>query len=381
MQGNAMTITLSRRSLLGAASAGTAIALGRAPALSEARPQASLFGPAPGVAWLTYNENPYGPSPRAIAAMAEAASKGCYYADDASDRLRAMIAERFGLGPQNVVVGNGSTEVLSAAGLEWGRQGPIVCPELFFDDPLQVAQRHGARLIRVPLKPDMGVDLDGMIAAAEANKAAMVYLCNPNNPTAMIVDPDALRAFALRLPAGTTLLVDEAYNELTDRPEANSLLDLVKSGRDVIVSRTFSKIYGLAGLRIGYVLTTPDNARRVAGNLMTIDLSTSALAAAIASLDDTAFMAFSKNRILEGRGMILDATKRLGLETLPSQANFVFVRVPDADVVKAQMADRGIIIRGAYGKWKNWSRVSTGRIEDVRRYAAALPIALKETCC
>ena len=148
MQGNAMTITLSRRSLLGAASAGTAIAVGGAPALAEAKPPTPLFGPAPGVAWLTYNENPYGPSPRAIAAMAEAASKGCYYADDASDRLRAMIAERFGLRPENIVVGNGSTEVLSAAGLEWGRQGPIVCPELLFDDPLQVAQRHGARLIR-----------------------------------------------------------------------------------------------------------------------------------------------------------------------------------------------------------------------------------------
>ncbi|HEX5257727.1 MAG TPA: histidinol-phosphate transaminase [Sphingomicrobium sp.] len=376
-----MTILFSRRTLLGAASAGTAVALGGAPALNEARPQTPLFGPAPGVAWLTYNENPYGPSPRAIAAMAEAASKGCYYADDASERLRAMIAERFGLRPENVVVGNGSTEVLSAAGLEWGRQGPIVCPELFFDDPLRVARRHAARLIRVPLKPDMGVDLDAMVAAAEANKAAMVWLCNPNNPTAMIVEPAELRAFALRLPAGTTLLVDEAYNELTDHPEANSLLELVKSGRNVIVSRTFSKIYGLAGLRIGYVLTTPNNARRVAGNLMTIDLSTSALAAAIASLDDTAFMAFSKNRILEGRGMILDATKRLGLEALPSQANFVFVRVPDADAVKTRMAERGIIIRGAYGKWKNWSRVSTGRIEDVQRYAAALPIALKETCC
>jgi histidinol-phosphate aminotransferase len=363
--------------MLGAASAGTALALGGAPALAEARPQAPLFGPKAGVAWLTYNENPYGPSPRAIAAMAEAASKGCYYADDAADRLRAMIAERFGLKDENVVVGNGSTEVLSAAGLDWGRQGPIVCPELFFDEPLQVAKRHGARLVRVPLRPDMGIDLDGMVAAAEANKASMVYLCNPNNPTAMLVGPDALRAFALRLPAGTTLLVDEAYNELTDRPEANSLLDMVKSGRNVIVSRTFSKIYGLAGLRIGYVLTTPANAQRVAGNLMTIDLSTSALAAAIASLNDTAFMAFSKNRILEARGMILDATKRLGLETLPSQANFVFVRVSDADALKARMADRGIIIRGAYGKWKNWSRVSTGKIEDVRRYTAELPAALK----
>jgi len=372
-----MTIALSRRSLIGAASAGTALALGGVSTLAEAKPQPPLFGPNPGIAWLTYNENPYGPSPRAIEAMAEAASKGCYYADDATDRLRSMIAERFGVTPAHVVIGNGSTEVLSAAALEWGRSGPVVCPELFFEDPLQVAVRHGARLIRVPLRPDMSLDLDGMAAAAAANQASMVYLCNPNNPTAMLVDPARLRAFAGKLPAGTTLLVDEAYNELTDAPQANSIVDLVKAGGNVIVSRTFSKIYGLAGLRIGYALSTPANAERINSNVMTVDLGTSALAAAIASLNDTAFMAFSKNRILEARGMILEATNGLGLETLPSQANFVFVRVPDANALKARMSDRGIIIRGAYGKWKNWSRVSTGKIEDVRRYTAELPGALK----
>src|SRR5215210_6009966 len=146
--GMLMSIALSRRSLLGAASVGTALALGGAPSI--AAPKASaLFGPADGTAWLTYNENPYGPSPKAIAAMADAASKGCYYADDASERLRDMIAERFGLAPEHVVIGNGSTEVLSAAALDWGRRGAIVCPELFFDEPLQVAERHGAQLVRV----------------------------------------------------------------------------------------------------------------------------------------------------------------------------------------------------------------------------------------
>jgi len=371
-----MTIALSRRSLLGAASAGTALGIGGVRAIAQP-PAKPLFGPAPGVAWLTYNENPYGPSPRAIQAMADAASKGCYYADDATDRLRSMIAERFALSPAHVAIGNGSTEVLSAAALEWSKRGPIVCPELFFDEPLQVALRHGAQLVRVPLKADMGVDLDAMAAAAAANKASMVYLCNPNNPTAMLVDSEALRRFSAHLPPQTTLLVDEAYNELTDRPRENSVVDLVSAGRNVIVSRTFSKIYGLAGLRIGYTLSTPANAERINGNIMTIDLGTSALAAAIASLNDTAFMGFSKNRILEGRAMILDATHRLGLETLPTQANFVFVHVPDANALKARMAERNIIIRGAYGKWKNWSRVSTGKIEDVRRYVAALPEASK----
>jgi histidinol-phosphate aminotransferase len=369
-----VTIALSRRSLLGAASAGTALALGNGPALAAAKvAEKPLFGPAAGVAWLTYNENPYGPSPKALAAMAEAASKGCYYADDATDRLRAMVARRFGLTPAHAVIGNGSTEVLSAAALEWSRHGPIVCPELFFDEPLQVALRHGAHLIPVPLRPDMGVDVDAMAAAAAANRASMVYLCNPNNPTAMLVDAQVLRTLSSNLPPDTVLLVDEAYNELTDHPQANSVVDLVKAGRNVIVSRTFSKIYGLAGLRIGYTLSTPANAERINSNIMTIDLGTSGLAAAIASLNDETFMAFSKNRILEGRGMILDAVRKAGLEALPSQANFVFVRVPDANSVKARMAERGIVIRGAYGKWTQWSRVSTGKIEDVRRYAAALP--------
>src|SRR5881275_1036677 len=139
-----MTVAISRRSLLGAASASAALGFGGAPALAQAKAKPPLFGPAPGVAWLTYNENPYGPSPRAIQAMAEAASKGCYYADDANDRLRAMVAERFGLTPEHAVIGNGSQEVLSAAALEWSRRGPIVCPELMFDEPLQVAKHHGA---------------------------------------------------------------------------------------------------------------------------------------------------------------------------------------------------------------------------------------------
>jgi len=372
-----MTIAVSRRSLLSAASAGSAIGLIGSPVIARPK-EPPLFGPAPGIAWLTYNENPYGPSPRALRAMADAASTGCYYADDATDRLKAMIAHKFGLTSQHVVVGNGSTEILAATAVDWAKQGPIVIPELGFADPLDVAVRQGADLIRVPLRPDMGIDLDGMAAAAAAKKASMVWLCNPNNPTGMLLDSQALRALSARLPASTTLLVDEAYNELTDDPVRSSVADLVADGRNVIVSRTFSKIYGLAGLRVGYALSAPQNAERIAGNMMTVDLATSALAAAISSLDDLAFMRFSKNRIVEGRAIILDATRRLGLQSLPSQANFVFVNVPDADALKARLAERNIIIRGAYGKWKNWSRVSTGKIEDVRRYAAALPDALRE---
>ena len=372
-----MTMALSRRSLLGAASAGTALAAWGSPALGEARPSLPQFGPAPGVAWLTFNENPYGPSPKALEAMAKTASKGCYYADDAVERLNAMVAERFGVAREQVVIGNGSTELLTAAASALARKGPIVCPELFYDQPVDYAERQGAKVIRVPLKPDMGVDLEAMAAAAASSKATLIYLCNPNNPTAMLIDGATMRAFIDRVGPGTTVLVDEAYNELTDRPEESSVVDLVKAGRNVIVCRTFSKIYGLAGLRIGYALAGPQHAAMIRDNLMTLLLSSASLAAAIASLEDPAFATLSRNRIFEGRQIILDGTKRLGLETLPTQANFVFVKVPDANAVAARMAEQKIIIRGAYGKWTQWSRVSTGKIEDVKRYAAALPAVLK----
>jgi len=372
-----MTMALSRRSLLGAASAGSALAFAGAPALGETRASLPQFGPAPGLAWLTFNENPYGLSPKALEAMARTSSAGCYYADDAAERLHSMIAERFGFPGEQVVIGNGSTELLTAAAAALGRRGAIVCPELLYDQPVEYARAQGAQVIRVPLRPDMGVDLEAIAAAAAASKAALIYLCNPNNPTAMLMDGASLRAFIERVPQGTTVLVDEAYNELTDRPEESSVVDLVKAGRNVIVCRTFSKIYGLAGLRIGYALAGRDHARMIRDNLMTLLLSSASLAAAIASLEDPAFAALSRNRIFEGRQIILDATKRLGLETLPSQANFVFVRVPDADAVAKRMAERKIIIRSAYGKWTQWSRVSTGKIDDVRRYAAALPAVLK----
>jgi histidinol-phosphate aminotransferase len=263
--------------------------------------------------------------------------------------------------------------VLCAAALTWGGKGAIVAPGLFWDYTVNYGERHGAKVIRVPLASDMGVDLAAMQAAASAPGVAMVHVCNPNNPTAMLADPKALRALAAAVTPHATLLVDEAYNELTDNPDASTLVDLVKFGHDIIVCRTFSKIYGMAGMRVGYAITTEANAALLRGSVMGFIGNVSGLAAAIASYNDTAFLTRSKASILEARAMILDAVHKAELKCLPSQANFVFVEVPDADAVQKAMATRGIEIRPAYGTWKSWSRVSTGRIEDVRRYALALP--------
>ena len=368
-----MNLDISRRSLIGF-SAGTALV---AATNSRAATRRSVaFGPTAGEAHLIYNENPYGPAPSAIRAMADAASQGCYYVDDIAPKLTAMIASRHRIGVDQVVLGNGSSEVLAASALAWGAKGAILTSELTFDDALQYAEPKGVKLVRQPLAADMSIDLAGL-AARVGPDISLVHICNPNNPTGMLLDPAALRAFIRNVRPGTTVLVDEAYNELTDRPLTNSVVDLIREGRDLIVTRTFSKIYGMAGLRVGYAISTPANAQRIRDWNMTIGLNSAGLAAALASYDDTGFLAYSRSRIAEARAMLISAAKAAGRRSLPSQANFVFVEVPDADRLQKAMAARGIMIRGAYGKWHNWSRVSTGKIEHVRRYAEALPQLVK----
>lgn len=364
-----------RRRFLAGASVGaglTAMPMAASTASAAPAAEAMPFGPLGGQALLSRNENPYGPSPSAIKAINRTATMGCYYADRGMEYLQDMIAERHGVSPSQVVVGSGSTEILCAVALAWGEKGAILCPDLFWDTTVKYGERQGVKSIRVPLGPDMGVDLDAM-AAAMSDAVSLVQVCNPNNPTGMLIDAAALKTFAAKVTPEATLLVDEAYNELTDTPDANSLVGLVREGKDVIICRTFSKIYGMAGMRVGYAITTEENAERIRGYLMSFGGNISGIAGAIASYSDMAFLEKSKLMVSEGRAMILDAVGAAGLTALPSQTNFVYVRVPDADKVQAAMKARNISIRGAYGPWTQYSRVSTGRIEDVARYAKALP--------
>lgn len=340
-------------------------------AMTQAAPPPD-FGPMPGQALLSRNENPFGPSPSAVRAITETASKGCYYADRGLGRLQAMIAERNNVPIEQVVVGSGSTEILCAIALAWGSRGPILCPDLFWDTTVRYGERQGVQSIRVPLTSDMNVDLAGLNAAMN-DSVSLIQICNPNNPTGVLIPSADLRVFAAQVAPRATLLVDEAYNELTDRPDDNTMIDLVREGGDVIVCRTFSKIYGMAGLRVGYAITSEENARLIRGYLMSFGGNVAGIAGALASYNDTDFLNRSRAMVLEGREMIMDAVERSGLTALPSQTNFVYVEVPDADAVRAAMAERGISIRGAYGPWKRYSRVSTGKLEDVARYASALP--------
>jgi len=364
----------NRRNFL--AGAGLATGLSALPLSSNAAVAKTAvqsdFGPMKGTALLSRNENPYGPAPSAIKAISDNAKMGCYYTDRALEKLHMMIAERHNVDVKQVVVGSGSTEILCAISIAWGREGAILCPDLFWDTTVKYGERQGVKSVRVPLTRDMNVDLAG-IEAGLTDEVSLIQICNPNNPTGVLIPAADLRSFARKTAGKATLLVDEAYNELTDAPDDNTMIDMVRGGSDMIVCRTFSKIYGMAGLRVGYAITSEPNAQRIRSHMMSFGGNLGGVAAALGCYNDFAFLEKSRAMVLEGREMIMDAVAKSGLTALPSQTNFVYVEVPDADAVQAGMKERGISIRGAYGPWKQYSRVSTGMIADVERYAKALP--------
>ena len=333
-----------------------------------------LLGPPEGVALLSRNENPYGPAPSALKMIEYAGSKGAYYASQvAVKQLLEMIAEKNGVAPEQIALTTGSGEALSAIAMIYGPNGPIVAPRLFWDTTALYAARLGmATIDRVPLTEGMEIDLPA-IEAKVTEGTGLVQLCNPNNPTGLVSDPATLKAAVKRMAAKTTVLVDEAYMELADDPAGNTCIPLINEGHNVIVSRTFSKIYGMAGIRMGYTISSPETAQKIQATAMSWSPCTS-YAAAIGCYNDEKFLNFSKGKVVEARQMITTTLDTLGLEYLQSQTNFVYFKSgkPANDVQKA-FAEKKISIRGQYMDYVDWSRVSTGKIEDVERFCKALP--------
>ena len=376
-----MTNKISRRLFLGGAASvlGAAAFSGAGSAMAAPKAAQPLYGPAPGVAKLNANENPYGPSPKALKAIMQASQKGAYYVSDSVMKLKAMIAERHGLTPDHVVLGSGSSAGLTAASIVAGHKGNILGPDLFWDTTAKVVEVQEIGTIkRLPKLESMAIDLGAMYAAID-DSIAMVQVTNPNNPTGMLIDPAAMREFCLKASKKTTVLADEAYNELTDNPDANSVIPLVKEGHDIIVARTFSKIYGLAGMRVGYLIAQPERiAEMQRFGIGWYGLNQAGLAAAIASYEDQEFMNFSRSKVKEAREMVSAALKEHGLSALPSVTNFMFVNLGElnAETFRQEMAKENVLIRGIYRDYTNWSRVSMGYLEDVEQYTRALPKVL-----
>lgn len=384
-----MGYRLTRRNLFsagaGAAAAGLAgcatTTSATAAATAEARgafplepKEASLFGPEPGLALLSRNENPYGPAPSALKMIEAAARKGAYYTnEEATKTLAGLIAERHGVSPEQIVITTGSGEALSALALIYGPKGPILAPRLFWDTTALYAAKLGlAEITRIPLTEDMNMDLPAMEAAISAG-TGMVQLCNPNNPTGIAMPGSVIRAAASRMAAKTTVVVDEAYIELVDDEASMTCIPLIKEGKDVIVTRTFSKIYGMAGIRVGYTISSAETAAKIRYTQMSWTPCTS-IAAAIGCYNDDAFITGSKSKIVEAREMITATLDTLDIPYLKSQTNFVYFQsgLPANDLQKALAAEQ-ISIRGQYMDYMPWSRVSTGKLEDVERFCKTLP--------
>lgn len=363
---------LDRRQWLKTAGlAGAFSMLGGLPALAEtAAPRRRLA--ADTMARLSSNENPYGPSDKVRAAITDAFEIACRYPFSYSDEVRALIARRHGVTPDHIAITAGSTEGLKAAGLLYGMNGgEIVTAEPTFKALMTYAEQFGAYINWVPSTRELQHDLDAMEQRVTHN-TSMVYICNPNNPTGTLLPGDRLRNFCDRVSDRTVVFVDEAYFDFIEDPNYPSMVELVREGQNVIVARTFSKVYGLAGLRIGYLIARPDIIRRIRDKRMAFT-NILALAAAQAAMEDEAFYRFSLDKNAEARTMIYETLNRLGLRYIPSQTNFVFFESGmDITELGGALYQQGVVIGRPFPPFMKWCRISTGTIEETGRFCEAL---------
>jgi histidinol-phosphate aminotransferase len=319
---------------------------------------------------LASNENPLGPSPKARQAMIDTLERSHFYPDGGGYYLREAIAEELGLSMANVILGNGSNEIIEFLGHAYLQPGDeVVVAKHSFAVYRLMAQLFGAKVVDVP-DPDFVADLDGMLAAITP-KTKEVFIANPNNPTGTMVFQDDIDRFMSRVPENVIVVFDEAYYEFLD--EAPDVLKYVRAGRNVVVLRTFSKIQGLANLRIGYGVAAPEIVEVLQRARQPFNANGIAQAGALAGLRDKAHMEETRRVTREGRDFLQSEFLAMGLEFVPSHANFVLVRVGDGKKVFEALLRRGIIVRamGSYGL-PEWIRVSVGTMAQNKLFIAEL---------
>ena len=320
---------------------------------------------------LASNENPLGPSPKAVVAMQKAAANAHVYPDGGGYHLRNAIAEKFGLEREHITLGNGSDEVIVLIGHGFLRPGDnIVVSDHAFVVYKLTAALFGAETIEVPERHGFAQDLDAM-AAAITDKTRVIFLANPNNPTGVLSSEDEIDSFMSKVPDDVVVVFDEAYYEFLD--SAPNTLKYVKEGRNVIILHTFSKIQGLAALRIGYGMSSPDLAEVMNKAREPFNTNAIAQAAALAAIEDQDHQDRTKAITDEGRQFLEGTFASMGLEYIPSHANFVMVKVGDGDRAFKEMQERGVIIRAMRGyKLPEWIRVSVGQMHENERFVEVL---------
>jgi histidinol-phosphate aminotransferase len=365
--------SLSRRNFVtaGAAAAGAALLV---PRLSGSRAEASLpLGVPEDYVQLNSNENPYGLSRPALEAFTRSNRVASRYPDAGEDEARNAIAKHHRVKPEQVVLGCGSSDILRMADAAFlGSGKTVVAAEPTFEAVLLYAGVMKAPAVKVPLTQDFRHDLPKMAAACDG-RTGLVYICNPNNPTGTIVSYDELDTFLAKAPSSCAVLVDEAYFHFAEDPRYASALDLLNRHPNVIVARTFSKIYAMAGLRLGYAVASKANAEALSREASWNNTNAAGLSAAVAALADADLVPEQRRKIDGTKQWLCGELQKEKRRYIPSQANFLMIDVgTDVIPVIAAFRENKVLVGRKFPSLSNWLRVSIGTRDQMEVFLAGL---------
>jgi histidinol-phosphate aminotransferase len=367
------TMSVSRRKFAQLLGAGAAAVVVR-PTLSFAKPTQSVATPlaeSGNIVRLSANENPYGPSPKALEAITNSFGLACRYPDEHNTVLIDKLAKLNGVNHDQILLGDGSGEILKlcAETFTGPQNGKLVAADPTFEAILNNASANGAEVVKIPLTSTFAHDLPKMLAAA---KGGLIYVCNPNNPTASITPKDELRDFLAKTPHETTILVDEAYFHYADNPDYESVIPLAREHPNLIVSRTFSKIYGMAGLRCGYCVAQKETIERMRRNQMWDSVNCMALAAATASLDDPDQLTSGRRLNREAKTFTTSELDKMGYKQIPSQANFIMFdcKRPVVPLIQA-LKQNNVHVGRLFPALPNHMRLTIGKKSEMETFLSA----------
>lgn len=323
---------------------------------------------------MMYNENPYGPSETARKAMRQAFDEANLYTFSRGEtyiKLRSLIAQQVGLTPDHIVISAGSTEILRAAALITAlKGGEVLAPHPTYLSLTRYAETMGVKVHWVPVDEDLQFDLPAMRKKLTKN-VKLIYLVNPNNPTGTLTPYDKLRPFCEEMAKDMLVFVDEAYHEYVTDPQYRSMVELVREGHNVIVSRTASKVHGLAGVRVGFGIADPKLIRYL-GRRLTGTNNIIGLNAALASYQDEDFQKLCRQKNSEAKEYVYKLFRETGRRYLPSHTNFVFFHTGrPIEEFQDAMEKQGILVGRPFPPYLDWCRLSMTKPEWMGKFAAA----------
>lgn len=363
---------LTRRHFLGAMGAGaaaSALPLPLGPRALAATQRDSNAGTLASPILLNSNENAYGPFPKVVSAMRDALARANRYPDAAQERFVERVSKLHSVSPKQVLVGCGSVEILRMCATAFTGPGrKLIMASPTFEQVGRFAQTAGAEVVRIPLTKNFAHDVAAMLTAA--TDAGLIYICNPNNPTASITPRKDLEAFVSKIPAATHVLIDEAYHHFAiPSPGYASFLDRPLANDRVIVARTFSKVYGLAGMRLGYGISSVSTIERMRPHRLNENGNVAVLSSALTALDDDASLQASVRRNTVDRDEFTSQARARKLSAIASHANFAMIDTGrPVQAVIEHFKKHGVLVGRPFPPMDSYLRVSFGLPAEMERF-------------